>query len=101
MIDAISKTSQLPDMQMTPSTGPALNKSGATGGFESVLKSVATSTVDTLQKSEATAIAGIKGEASVQQVVEQVMAAERTLQTTIAVRDKVVAAYQEISRMAI
>ncbi|KAF2990642.1 Flagellar hook-basal body complex protein FliE [Methylocystis sp. MJC1] len=35
------------------------------------------------------------------QVVDAVMAAERSLQTMIAVRDKVVNAYQEISKMAI
>lgn len=42
-----------------------------------------------------------KGQASVQQVVEAVMSAEQSLQTALAVRDKVVAAYQEISRMQI
>ena len=36
-----------------------------------------------------------------QQVVEAVMAAESTLKTAIAIRDKVVNAYQEISRMTI
>ena len=36
-----------------------------------------------------------------QQVVEAVMAAEQTLQSAIAIRDKVVSAYLEISRMAI
>ena len=39
------------------------------------------------------------GKASVQQVVEAVMSAEQTLQGAIAIRDKVVAAYLEISRM--
>lgn len=101
MLDAISKTSQLPNLQMSPSNVGAVSKSPETGGFEAVLKSVASNTVNTLQKSEMTAIAGISGQASVQDVVNQVMAAERTLQTTLAVRDKVVAAYQEISRMAI
>jgi flagellar hook-basal body complex protein FliE len=33
--------------------------------------------------------------------VEAVMSAEKSLQTALAVRDKVVNAYQEISRMAI
>jgi flagellar hook-basal body complex protein FliE len=37
----------------------------------------------------------------VQQVVEAVMAAEQTLQSSIAIRDKVVAAYLEVSRMQI
>jgi flagellar hook-basal body complex protein FliE len=34
-------------------------------------------------------------------VVEHVMSAEQSLQTAIAIRDKVVSAYQEISRMPI
>jgi len=101
MIDAISKTAQLPELQMRPAALPTTTKSGAVGGFDSVMKSVATETVNNLYKSEMTAIAGINGKATVQQVVEQVMAAERTLQTTLAVRDKAIAAYQEISRMAI
>jgi len=101
MIDAISKTAQLPDLQMSPSTPVTAGKAATVGGFDSVMKSVAADTVNTLYKSEMTAVAGINGKASIQQVVDQVMAAERTLQTTIAVRDKVVAAYQEISRMAI
>jgi flagellar hook-basal body complex protein FliE len=33
--------------------------------------------------------------------VESVMAAEQSLQTAVAIRDKVVAAYLEISRMTI
>ena len=101
MINAVSKPSLLPELQMQPSNAVSPGKSSGVAGFESVLKNIASNAVDTIQKSEMTAIAGIKGQASVQEVVEQVMAAERTLQTTIAVRDKVVAAYQEISRMAI
>jgi flagellar hook-basal body complex protein FliE len=37
----------------------------------------------------------------IQDVVEAVMSAERSLQTALALRDKSVAAWQEISRMAI
>jgi flagellar hook-basal body complex protein FliE len=54
-----------------------------------------------LKTGEAISIAGIRGQASVQQVVEAVMAAEQTLQSSIAIRDKVVAAYLEVSRMQI
>jgi large subunit ribosomal protein L21 len=54
-----------------------------------------------LKAGEATAISGVQGKASVQQVAEQVMAAEHTLQTAIVVRDKVVAAYLELGRMQI
>ena len=55
----------------------------------------------TLRRAEAVSIAGIRGTASTQEVVEKIMAAEQSLQAAIAVRDKVVSAYTEISRMAI
>lgn len=54
-----------------------------------------------LRKSEAVSLAGLKGAASTHDVVEQLMVAEHSLQSAIAVRDKIVAAYLEIGRMAI
>jgi flagellar hook-basal body complex protein FliE len=69
--------------------------------FGQMLTQVATDAVSSLQKGEATAISGVQGKASVQQVVEAVMNAQENLQTAIAIRDKLVAAYQEVSRMAI
>jgi flagellar hook-basal body complex protein FliE len=55
----------------------------------------------TLKTAEQTSMAGIEGKASASQVVGAVMNAERTLQTTISIRDKAVAAYQQISQMQI
>jgi len=78
---------------------PAVTESGS--DFTSMLARMAADTSDTLKAAESVSVAGIKDKASVQQVVESVMAAEQSLQTAIAVRDKVVAAYLEISRMAI
>ena len=69
--------------------------------FGSMLTRMAGDAVDTLKAAEATSVAGITDKASVQQVVESVMAAEQSLQTALAVRDKVVSAYLEISRMTI
>lgn len=69
--------------------------------FGSMLTRMAADTVDTLKAAEATSVAGITDKASVQQVVEAVMAAEQSLQTAVVVRDKVVSAYMEISRMTI
>ncbi len=69
--------------------------------FSQVLSQVARDGVNQIQAAEATSIKGLQGQASVQQVVEAVMSAEQTLNTAIAVRDKVVQAYQEISRMQI
>ena len=59
------------------------------------------SAIADLRAGEAASIAGMEGKMSVQQVVEAVMSAEKSLQTALAVRDKVVSAYQEIGRMAI
>lgn len=69
--------------------------------FGDVLKQLANEGADTIKNGESAAIAGVHGQASMLQVVDAVMAAERSLQTMIAVRDKVVNAYQEISKMAI
>eukprot|EP01037_Dinobryon_pediforme_P016518 gene16518-16697_t len=54
-----------------------------------------------IKGAESTAIAGIQGQASTQQVVDAVMNAQTTFQTALALRDKGVSAYQELSRMAI
>jgi flagellar hook-basal body complex protein FliE len=54
-----------------------------------------------MQSGEAAAIQGLQGSMQPFKVVEAIMGAQRTLQQTLAIRDKVVSAYQEISRMAI
>jgi len=69
--------------------------------FSTVLNKLLNESIGTLKAAEATSIRGVKGQASVQEVVEAVLAAEQTLQGGIAIRDKVVSAYLEISRMAI
>ena len=69
--------------------------------FADVLSQVSAEAVSTLRSGEAAAISGLEGRSSAQEVVAAVMSAEQTLGAAIAIRDKVVAAYQEISRMAI
>jgi flagellar hook-basal body complex protein FliE len=69
--------------------------------FEQALSQVIGSAVDTLQTGEAVAIQGVEGAASPMKVVDSVMAAQRSLQTVLAIRDKAVSAYQEVARMAI
>ncbi len=56
---------------------------------------------ETFAKGEEVARAGLAGKASVQEVVEAVAAAEMALRKVQAVRDRVIAAYQEIMRMPI
>ncbi|WP_319411818.1 flagellar hook-basal body complex protein FliE [uncultured Cohaesibacter sp.] len=86
------------------SAGP-VNLSGevdeAGKSFAEYFSGVTTDAINTVKHGEAAAIAGIEGKESVQNVVDAVMNAELALQSAIAIRDKVVAAYQEVSRMAI
>jgi flagellar hook-basal body complex protein FliE len=89
-----------------PSASPLLSASPtaaapASGDFSTVLAGLASNAAQTVRDAEKTSMAGILGQASTQDVVESVMAAERALSATIAIRDKAVAAYLEISRMAI
>ncbi len=80
-------------------TGPVSAVPGQ--DFTSTLSAVASQALDNLKAGEAMAISGVQGKASAQNVVEAVMQAEQTLSASIAVRNKVVEAYQEISRMSI
>jgi flagellar hook-basal body complex protein FliE len=57
--------------------------------------------METLRSSEETVKAGLAGRADPQAVVEALAATEMAVQTAVAVRDKVVEAYQEILRMPV
>lgn len=102
MVDSISlsRSASLPQLQLSPSFGISGQAAQVEGEFGSILESMA-KTADVVRQGEASAIAGIEGRLPLQTVVENVMAAERTLQATLAVRDKLVSAYLEISRMQI
>ncbi len=80
---------------------PSAEAAAPGADFASVLAKVTTDAVGAVKGAEAASVAGIRGEASTQAVVDAVMGAERALQTAVVMRDKVVSAYQEISRMAI
>jgi flagellar hook-basal body complex protein FliE len=69
--------------------------------FERLLSTAIKDTVAVNQAAETASLRGITGDASVREVVEAVTAAEVTLQTASAVRDRVIAAYQDIIRMPI
>lgn len=79
-------------------TGPSQSIGGT---FADALGQAATKTVNTLQNAEQMSIQALKGDADTRQVVDAVLSAQQALQTTIAIRDKVVSAYLEISRMSI
>jgi flagellar hook-basal body complex protein FliE len=69
--------------------------------FASFFRSLAQDTVGVLEQGERASIQGLEGRLDAQSVVEAVAAAELTLQTVTAVRDRVIEAYQELIRMPI
>ncbi|HLN24556.1 MAG TPA: flagellar hook-basal body complex protein FliE [Patescibacteria group bacterium] len=71
------------------------------GDFAAMIQDGVKAAVDSGKKSEEMSKAGISGKADVRDVVAAVNNAELTLQTVVAVRDKVVSAYNEILRMPI
>ena len=77
--------------------------SAATAGpdFSQVLGQVSNDAVKKLKSAESAAVSGIEGNATTQSVVSSVMSAQESLQTALAIRDKAVAAFQEVSRMSI
>ncbi len=93
--NAIAQPTPVTGVQNTVSTEPLPTD------FGSLLGKMTLEAISTLKSGEQTAVAGVRGQATTQQVVEAVMAAEQTLQASIAIRDKVVASYLEISRMTI
>src|SRR4051812_4307898 len=102
MLDALASVGPAGPFSSNISAVRPLSASAAQGAdVAQMLAQAAADAAGSIKAGEAAAISGIQGKASVQQVVDAVLSAERTLQTTIAVRDKMVAAYQEISRMAI
>jgi flagellar hook-basal body complex protein FliE len=74
---------------------------GKSQSFADVMGSMASDMVGSMKKAEVSSLQGIRGEANTREVIDAVMNAEQSLQTAIAVRDKVVSAYLEIARMPI
>ncbi|MEZ5825099.1 MAG: flagellar hook-basal body complex protein FliE [Geminicoccaceae bacterium] len=69
--------------------------------FESLLKTEITGNIGKIKGAEQASIAALTGNATTQQVVEALTAAELSLQKVTAVRDRVISAYQEVIRMPI
>jgi flagellar hook-basal body complex protein FliE len=83
--------------------GGALEKAPAQagGGFSAAMTRALESVVDSSRKAETGALQAIAGQGDITAVVTAVAKAELALQTTAAVRDRVVQAYQDIMRMPI
>ena len=104
MIDGVSaltaSKSSIASLGAAGAAGSSVD-AGASASFSQVMSQVSGDVVGNLKSAEAASIEGLQGAAPVHKVVEAIMSAQRSLQSALALRDKAVAAYQEISRMAI
>lgn len=106
MIDGVSALttfkSSIASLDATGAAGSAASASASAGSdFGQIMSQISGDAIGNLKSAEAASIGALQGAASVHQVVEAIMSAQRSLQSALALRDKAVAAYQEISRMAI
>jgi flagellar hook-basal body complex protein FliE len=80
----------------------AATQAGTGGaGFGAALARAMESAVEVGREADAASTRALTGQGSVTDVVLAVGRAELTLQTAVAVRDRVVAAYQDVMRMPI
>ncbi|MBG1233197.1 flagellar hook-basal body complex protein FliE [Aestuariivirga litoralis] len=95
MINAIGAIGQ---MAGTMAAGGAA-QSGA--GMMKDVGDFAKHLAQTIQQGEAAGVAGVNGTMPVQQVVQQVLEAERAVTTLVSVRDKAVSGLLELTRMQV
>ena len=105
MIDqllSVSTRNALSNLAETVTPGAA-SPTATTGqsSFGNILSQLAGSVSIKLEGAEAVSMKSMTGEVPTRDVVNAVMDAEQSLQTAIAIRDKIVQAYLEISRMPI
>ena len=79
---------------MTPNVAPEVS-------FAAALSAASGRAVETLRGAETLSLQALQGDVETREVVDAVMSAEQTLQAAIAIRDKIISSYLEVSRMAI
>lgn len=100
--NALSRLSEtVAEKSVSSTSAPQAIPTTPGASFGEVLSQMTDSVGQKLQAAEVNSIQGIKGDAPLRDVVSSVMEAEQSLQTAIAIRDKIVQAYLEISRMPV
>ena len=98
--DALSAYKQGGTLSSLGSDG--VTETGAAGGgFTDMLKEFGSDAVGALKEGEKAATASTTGKADIASVVTALSNAEMMLQTVVVIRDKVIAAYQDITKTAI
>lgn len=81
--------------------GGAVQEETNKSSFSNLLKEGMQNAIDTQYKTEAVKMEALTGKVDLSDLVTAVTSAELSLNTVIAVRDKVIGAYQDIIRMPI
>ncbi len=80
---------------------PVAGAGKTSGGFAEMLKSAAMEPINAMRESERVAAGAAAGKTDLVAVATAVTNAETAVETVVAVRDRVISAYQEILRMPI
>jgi flagellar hook-basal body complex protein FliE len=88
---------------LTQSASGAADAQGAhaAGGFGDILKNALNDAVQQSRHAEAQMTAQVQGKADMVDVVTALSSAQASLETVMAVRDQVIAAYQQVMQMQI
>jgi flagellar hook-basal body complex protein FliE len=98
---ALAYTKALTQGQGAATAGVAATNAPGSGGFAQLVQSMLGDAIAQGAASEAASVAAVAGKAEVSDIVTAVANAEVALETVVAVRDKVIGAYQEIMRMPV
>ena len=82
-------------------TQPLPDTEKAGSSFAEMVREAATDVARTMREADAVARSGLADGGTTQEVVQATIALESTVKVAVAMRDKLVAAYQEIMRMPI
>jgi flagellar hook-basal body complex protein FliE len=100
-LPSISPSAILQAYQNTESGTPNPAASSAGDAFSSLLGRALDGAITTGKQADAQAAQAVSGQGDLSQVVTAVSQAELALQTTVAIRDRVLQAYQDIIKMPI
>ncbi len=82
-------------------TGGVQAQAGGDGSFGAAMQDAVSNLAQLGNEADAKSIQGMSGTGNLTDVVMAVSKAEMALQATVAVRDKVISAYQDVMRMAV
>jgi flagellar hook-basal body complex protein FliE len=100
-IPSVIPMAQVARAYATGTANPSPDTAAGTqaGDFAGMVGDAAESAMQTMRQAEQVTAQGVAGKADVQQVVQALSNAEVTMQAVVAVRDKVLGAYNDIMHM--